>query len=78
MRNETVVMVIAVFTVCTMGIVLAMLIGEKPQDPEWYKYKVSVVEDKGVLYYEVEGWDNEKYGVVKASELDSLISEINR
>lgn len=78
MRSETVVMVIAVFTVCTMGVVLAMLMGEKPQDPEWYKYKVSVVEDKGVLYYEVEGWDNEKYGVVKASELDSLISEINR
>ena len=78
MRNETVGLMVAVFTVCTMGVVLAMLIGEKPQDPEWYKYKVSVVEDKGVLYYEVEGWDNEKYGVVRASELDSLISEINR
>ena len=78
MRNETVALVIAVFTVCTMGIALALLMNDKPQDPEWYKYKVTVVEDKGVLYYEVEGWDNEKYGVVKASELDSLISEINR
>jgi hypothetical protein len=78
MRSETVGLMVAVFTVCTMGVVLAMLIGEKPQDPEWYKYKVSVVEDKGIIYYEVEGWDGEMFGVVRASELDSLISEINR
>ncbi len=77
MRSETVGLMVAVFTVCTMGVVLAMLMGEKPQDPEWYKYKVSVVEDKGVLYYEVETWDGENLGVVNASQLDSLISDVN-
>jgi hypothetical protein len=77
MRSETVVLMVAVFTVCTMGVVLAMVMGEKPQDPEWYKYKVSVVEDKGVLYYEVETWDGENLGVVNASQLDSLISDVN-
>lgn len=77
MRKET-QLALVLFALCLFTIAVTMIFTDKPQDPEWYKYKVSVIEDNGVLYYEVEGWDNEYFGVVKASELDSLISEINR
>ena len=46
-------------------------------DPEWYKYKVTVTEDNGVLYYGVETMDGEFIGEVTASKLDSLVSDYN-
>jgi hypothetical protein len=47
------------------------------QDPEWYKYKITVRDADSCLMYGVETWDNVYLGEVNASQLDSIITDHN-
>lgn len=46
-------------------------------DPEWYKYKVTVYDNDTCISYGVETWDGVYLGNVTASQLDSLIADDN-
>jgi hypothetical protein len=75
MRHDT-LLAMLMFVLVAIAFVLVTTNAWR-HDHEWYKYKVTVTEDNGVLYYGVETMDGEFIGEVPASKLDSLINNYN-
>ncbi len=76
MRDTLLAMLILTTLVLSIVAIKGMRDDAHPNH-EWYKYKVTVTEDNGVLYYGVETMDGEFIGEVTASKLDSLVSDYN-
>lgn len=76
MRNDTMLAMMLLVLVFLLLVVTTTKVWHV-SEPEWYKYKVTVTEDNGVLLYGVETWDGVYLGEVPASKLDSLISDDN-
>lgn len=76
MRNDTVLALMLLASVLLLFVVTTKKMFDK-SEPEWYKYKVTVTEDNGVLMYGVETWDGVYLGEVPACKIDSLVNNYN-
>lgn len=76
MRNDTLLALMLLVAVFLLFVVTTTKMWDK-SEPEWYKYKVTVTEDNGVLLYGVETWDGVYLGEVPACKIDSLVSDYN-
>jgi hypothetical protein len=77
MMRDTLLAMLILATLVLSIVAIKGMRDDAHQNPEWYKYKVTVTEDNGVLYYGVETMDGEFIGEVTASKLDSLVSDYN-
>lgn len=75
MRHDT-LLAMLMFVLVAIAFVLVTTNAWR-HDHEWYKYKVTVTEDNGVLLYGVETWDGVYLGEVPACKIDSLVSDYN-
>ena len=77
MRDDTLLATLMFVLVALMLVFVTTNVWQRDRHPEWYKYKVTVTEDNGVLMYGVETWDGVHLGEVPACKIDSLVSDYN-
>jgi hypothetical protein len=77
MRDTLLAILTMASFVLSVLVIKEMRNSDAQKSPDWYKYKVTVTEDNGTLYYGVETMDGVYLGEVPASKLDSLVSDYN-